>query len=213
MKRITRAICLMLACSMLFAALLAVTACNKDTNTPAPSNTPLNQGNNATPSSNNNANKVPLTSAPNNNVSNINVPTNWGIEADATLITVVFGGNEYVLNASRLFEMDRTDIGSDSNDKGSIGNYNGVRIKDMLFALDIDTETVRFNNIILHHSDGSTESLSGDMSIISPFECVISPYKNKVALEPQKGLSFIAVYLDKNTSLKEFADVIKIEID
>lgn len=217
MKKNVRAIGLVLVFAMLMSAVVCFAACkgrdDKDKTTVAPSITPNlrpNGGNNN--QNGNNAHKVPTPGNQGDKV-NTGIPENWGIKSEETLVTVVYGGVEYPLNASKLFAMDRTEAGIPFNDSNKgIGNYNGVRIKDLLAALEVDIENVKFNDIVLYHPDGSSESLGADMAQVSPYECVVSPYKNHIPAEPQNGVSFVVVYLDKNTQIKEFSGVVKIEI-
>lgn len=219
MKKNVRAIGLVLAIAMLMSAVVCFVACkgrdDKDKTTVAPSFTPNTQANGGNNNQGgNNAHKVPMTGTQGDKANaGSGIPKNWGIESEDTLVTIVYGGVEYALNASKLFEMDRTEAGVPFNgsNKG-IGNYNGVRIKDLLAALDIDVENIKFNDIVLYHPDGSSESLGADMAQVSPYECVISPYKNHIPVEPQNGVSLVVVYLDKNTQIKEFSGVVKIEI-
>lgn len=217
MKKNVRAIGLVLVFAMLMSAVVCFAACsdkggNGDTSA-APTITPnLNPGGGNNNQSGSLTHKEPMPGNQGDKV-NIGIPENWGINSDETLVTVVYGGTEYALNASKLFAMDRTEAGSPFNESNKgIGNYDGVRIKDLLAALEVDVEGIKFNDIVLYHADGSSESMGSNMAQISPFECVVSPYKNHIPVEPQNGLAFVVVYLDKNTQIKEFSGIVKIEI-
>lgn len=218
MKKNIRAIGLVLVFTMLMSAVVCFAACSgkggNDDTSAAPSITPnLNPSGGNNNQSGNYTHKEPM---PGNQEDKVNsgIPENWGINSEDTLVTVVYGGVEYALNANKLFAMDRTEAGAPytgKNNKG-IGNYNGVRIKDLLAALDVNLDDVKFNDIVLYHPDGSSESLGADMAQVSTYECVVSPYKNHIPVEPQSGVAFIVIYLDKNTQIKEFSGVVKIEI-
>lgn len=216
MKKNVRAIGFILVFAMLMSAIVCFAACTgnagNDTS-PAPSITPNSQSNGGNNNQNgNNAYKETPSSNQGDKV-NTSIPENWGIKSEETLVTVVYDGVEYALNANKLFAMDKTEAGVpyDASNKG-IGNYNGVRIKDLLAALDVNLDDVKFNDIVLYHPDGSSESLGADMAQVSPYECVVSPYKNHIPVEPQSGVAFVVIYLDKNTQIKEFSGVVKIEI-
>ena len=218
MKKNVRAIGLVLVFAMLMSAVVCFAACsdkggNGDTSA-APTITPnLNPGGGNNNQSGNLTHKEPM---PGNQEDKVNsgIPENWGINSEDTLVTVVYGGVEYALNANKLFAMDRTEAGAPYTGKNNrgIGNYDGVRIKDLLAALDVNLDDVKFNDIVLYHPDGSSESLGADMAQVSPYECVVSPYKNHIPVEPQNGVSFVVIYLDNNTQIKEFSGVVKIEI-
>lgn len=216
MKKNVRTIGLVLVFAMLMSTVVCFAACtgknDNDNTTVAPSATPNSQANGGNNNRNDDTNKEPTPGNQGDKV-NASIPENWGISSEETLVTVVYGGEEYPLNAGKLFTMDRTEAGMPfSGSNKGIGNYIGVRIKDLLAALDIDIEAVKFNDIVLYHSDGSSESLGADMAQVSPYECVVSPYKNHIPVEPQNGVSFVVIYLDKNTQVKEFSGVVKIEI-
>ncbi len=211
MKKTIRAISLVLALSAMLGAMLCFAGCGDEQNSPAPSTSPGYQSGKQDTDDYSSKHENPTDDF--GNQIKKDVPKDWGIESADVLVSIVYDGKTYDMTASDLFEIEHTEVGAKfSSESRNIGNFVGVGMKDLLYTIGANLDTAKINDIILYHADGSEESLGSNISEISPFECVISPYKNLTPIAPGDGVFFVAVYSDKSAGIKEFSGITRIEI-
>lgn len=206
MKKSIRILSIALAAFMLL-SLAALTACKNDPddNSPAPS---------ANPSANSDkdANSDKVTPAPTVNPGAVQI-ANWGIDSSKTLVTIVYGGNEYPLNSSYLYNAGVSSVGNVATSAGKNGGrYEGTFLKYALSGSGIDLDAFSANSVTLYFADGTSKDITGELSGYELLACLLSPSRDSVAVDPANGIYFVLGIKTGTSEVLAYSNVLKIEI-
>lgn len=209
MKKLPRIISLVLAFTFVVCAAFSLVACdNNEETSPSPSGSDGTSTNN--PNSDN-TQKKPQES-PTSQPSNVGVPditANWGIDDSQPIITIVYDGKDYSLTSSQLFGYGQTTIGSSSSiSSQKSDSYSGIWLKYILDYVGANPDDLHINGIELHHKDGTVDKLT-ELDKINIAVCMISPFKNNAAINPDDGVYFLADFVDAS-NYTEYSGIVKI---
>lgn len=209
MKTMLKSICIALALIMVCGTMISFVGCSKTDNE---SPTPTSSSN---PSSGSNSKKDPsdfsvkATAIP----ESIQFQQAWGIKDTDPLFVVVYNGEEYSFTAAQLYALGTTEAGEpfSTTNKMLVPNYSGVSFKNILASIGVEVETFNPQEVLVHFADGNYENalVPQEFEILA---CVVSPYKNHVAVTAGEGVFFVAVGETSTEIVKEFSSVVKIEI-
>lgn len=213
MKKSTRILSIALAAFMLL-SLSALTACKDDENnsSPSPSSSPaINMTDDKTANPADAVKNTP-TPAPSKNPGSVNA-ANWGIDPSKTLVTIIYGGTEYTLNSSTIFNLGVSVIGSVPATAGKdCGIYEGAMLKYSLAECGIDLSSFSAGSVTLHFYDGTSKDITSEIADFELMECILAPCKDFVAIDPETGIYFVIGALNGGLKVIAYSNVMKIEI-